>query len=115
MEHSLNDENHLIDKCRSILKTKCEDAYDKLRTINKLRATEIEAYFEQINKQLRVMAAQNSMITNMQLFRRAFEDLKDVEPGAVVDQSPAGGVVDRWGSRIVCALRRYCECGRYEN
>ena len=37
VEHSLNDENLLEEKCRSILKTKCEDAYDKLSILEDIR------------------------------------------------------------------------------
>ena len=37
VEHSLNDENLLIEKCRSILKNKCEDAYDKLSILEDIR------------------------------------------------------------------------------
>ena len=37
VEHSLNDENLLEEKCRHILKTKCEDAYDKLSILEDIR------------------------------------------------------------------------------
>ena len=37
VEHSLNDEELLEQKCRSILKTKCEDAYDKLSVLEDIR------------------------------------------------------------------------------
>lgn len=37
VEHSLNDENILIDKIRSNLRMKCEDAWDKLRVLEDIR------------------------------------------------------------------------------
>lgn len=37
VEHSLNDENILIDKIRSSLRMKCEDAWDKLRVLEDIR------------------------------------------------------------------------------
>ena len=37
VEHSLNDENLLIEKCRSVLKSKCEDAFDKLRSLEDIK------------------------------------------------------------------------------
>ena len=33
----MNDENLLIDKCRAILKTKCEDAFDKLAVLTDIK------------------------------------------------------------------------------
>ena len=37
VEHSLNDENLLIEKCRSVLRQKCEDSFDKLRTLEDIK------------------------------------------------------------------------------
>ena len=37
VEHSLNDENLLIEKIRTILKTKCEDAWDQLNRLDDIR------------------------------------------------------------------------------
>ena len=37
VEHCLNDENLLIEKCRSVLKTKCEEAWDKLAVLENIR------------------------------------------------------------------------------
>ena len=37
VEHSLNDENLLIEKCRNVLKTKCEDAFDKLAVLTDIK------------------------------------------------------------------------------
>ena len=37
VEHCLDDENLLIEKCRSILKQKCEDGYDKLAVLENIR------------------------------------------------------------------------------
>ena len=37
VEHSLNDENLLIEKCRHLLKTKAEDAFQKLTNLEDIR------------------------------------------------------------------------------
>jgi hypothetical protein len=37
VEHSLNDENFMIDKIRSILRTRCEDSWDKLAVLEDIR------------------------------------------------------------------------------
>ena len=37
VEHSLNDENLLIEKIRNILKMKCEDAWDQLNRLDDIR------------------------------------------------------------------------------
>ena len=37
VEHSLNDENLLLEKCRTVLKQKCEDSFDKLRDLEEIK------------------------------------------------------------------------------
>ena len=37
VEHSLNDENLLIEKIRNILKMKCEDSWDQLNRLDDIR------------------------------------------------------------------------------
>lgn len=37
VEHSLNDENLLIEKCRAMLRSKCEDSFSKLAVLEDIR------------------------------------------------------------------------------